>query len=52
VVASGILGAGLALIAAAFALFGFAFACEGTDVASPPAEGTAGKALCSSGVYV
>jgi hypothetical protein len=51
-VAAGILGAGLALIAAAFALFGFAISCSGSDVATPPREGTAGDALCSAGVYV
>jgi len=39
------------LIAAVFGLFVFGYACEGTDVAAPPSEGTVGDALCGSRVY-
>jgi len=52
VVAVGVLGAGLGLVAAAFALFLFAHACEGSDVATAPRGGTLGNAVCASGVYV
>ena len=52
VVGFGILGAAAALVTAIFALFLFAYACAGTDVASAPRDGTAGSALCASGVYV
>ena len=51
-VAVGVLGAGLGLVAAAFALFLFAHACEGSDVATAPRGGTLGNAVCASGVYV
>jgi hypothetical protein len=51
-IAAGIVGAGVALIAGIFALFVFGYACEGTDVAAPPSEGTAGDALCASGVPI